>query len=253
MTLFYYDRSFEGLLSALFDAYSRRQFPDHIRGVGEPAPMFTDTIHEVVSDTVKAGRVWRGLEKKVPGYVCNMVMCVWLSEEVGSDELLFRFLRKIFDRPGGAFADFADDDILQIKKLAQKVAYEGQRMRMFVRFQKAADGTFFAPVSPVYNALPLSIEYFRDRFADQRWFIYDTRRRYGYAYDLHEVREVTLENDEDIIEGKLSDEQMAEDEKLFQSMWKTYHKAIAIKERTNPRLQRQFMPRRYWKYLTEMQ
>ena len=180
-------------------------------------------------------------------------MCVWLSEVEGSAELLLRYMRKLFDRQGGAFADFGDDDILQMQKLARKVAYEGQRMRMFVRFQKAADGTFFAPVSPVHNALPLSLEYFRDRFADQRWLIYDTRRHYGYAYDLEEVREVTLDRDDDLIEGKLSDELMAEDEKQFQQMWRTHHNAMAIQERINSPLQRQFMPCRYWNYFTEMQ
>jgi probable DNA metabolism protein len=46
---------------------------------------------------------------------------------------------------------------------------------------------------------------------------------------------------------------MAEDEKLFQEMWKTYFKSIAIKERINPKLHKQNMPVRYWKHLTEKQ
>ena len=46
-------------------------------------------------------------------------------------------------------------------------------------------------------------------------------------------------------------ERMDKDEKLYQALWKTYFKAIAIKERRNPRKQRQDMPVRYWKYLTE--
>mgnify|MGYP002228844907 CR=1 FL=1 len=43
------------------------------------------------------------------------------------------------------------------------------------------------------------------------------------------------------------------DEQLFQSLWKTYFKAICIKERLNPRKHKQDMPVRYWKYLTEKQ
>ena len=46
---------------------------------------------------------------------------------------------------------------------------------------------------------------------------------------------------------------MDSDERLFQQMWKTYFKAIAIKERMNPRKQRQDMPVRFWKYLVEKQ
>ncbi len=52
--------------------------------------------------------------------------------------------------------------------------------------------------------------------------------------------------------GKLSSEQLDPEELLFQSLWRTYFKSTAIMERLNPRKQRQDMPVRYWKYLTEM-
>lgn len=51
--------------------------------------------------------------------------------------------------------------------------------------------------------------------------------------------------------GRLSDDIMDADERLFQRLWRTYFKAIATKERINPRKQRQDMPERFWKYLTE--
>jgi len=36
-----------------------------------------------------------------------------------------------------------------------------------------------------------------------------------------------------------------------QDLWRTFYDKVAITERSNPRLQRQNMPRRYWKYLVE--
>ena len=54
-----------------------------------------------------------------------------------------------------------------------------------------------------------------------------------------------------IATGRLDESMMDADEKLFQDMWRTYFKAIAIKERINLRKQRQDMPVRFWKYLTE--
>ena len=44
---------------------------------------------------------------------------------------------------------------------------------------------------------------------------------------------------------------MDKDEKLFQQMWSAYFKSIAIKERLNPKLHRQNMPERFWKYMPE--
>ena len=97
------------------------------------------------------------------------------------------------------------------------------------------------------------IDFFKDRFADQMWLIYDTKRHYGFYYDLKEAKEITLQDDEHLLDGKLNDALMAEDEKLFQQLWKNYLQKLTIKERLNLKLQRQHMPKRFWKYLTEKQ
>jgi probable DNA metabolism protein len=79
------------------------------------------------------------------------------------------------------------------------------------------------------------------------------KRNYGYYYDLKTVTEITLEMKENFLNGKLDERLMAEDEKLFQELWKGYFSSMTIKERINPKLHRQNLPRRFWKYLTEKQ
>lgn len=252
MIIFRYDKSLDGLLAAVFDAYSRRTFPDRLIGLDDPAPMFASEIHIVVAEHTKSSRVWAGLERKTSKGVCDMLIHVWLSETEGSDELILRYVRKIFDNDVCKATDFADADVLQMKQTAMKVSRERLHIIQFVRFQKAADGIYFAPVSPLFNVLPLTINHFRDRFADQHWLIYDLRRRYGYYYDMKTATEITLDLNQDILpDGKLSESIMAEDEKLFQLAWKDYTRALTIKERINPRLHRQNMPARFWKYMPE--
>lgn len=253
MIVFHYDKTFEGLLTAVFDAYFRREFPERLLCAGEPEPLFTKVSHTVTTDRGKSLRVWSSLEKRLPRYVCNMILYVWLSEEPASDELLLRYIRKTFDAKGDISTNFADPDVLAVKQLASKVSFEGEHVRQFVRFQKGGDGTYFAPVAPKYNALPLAVNYLTDRFADQSWLVYDTQRRYGYYYDGKKAVEVTLDDDRHLLDGRLDDSLLAEDEKLLQEMWRSYFKALTIKERVNPKLQRQHMPRRFWKYLTEKQ
>ncbi|MDR1344592.1 MAG: TIGR03915 family putative DNA repair protein [Tannerellaceae bacterium] len=251
MTVFRYDKSLEGLLTCIFDAYSRRSFPEQLISLTEPLPMFAGETHEVITEHAKAERVWTGLERKLTRPVCGMLIHVWLSELPGSDELLMRYIFKAFNTSESIATNFADTDVLEVKKVAAKVSREREQLTQFVRFQKAADGIFFAPVSPIYNALPLSLDYFTNRFADQQWLIYDLKRRYGYYYDLATASEVTLDNDEHLLSGKLNDALMAQDEKLFQSMWRDYTISLAIRQRLNPALQRQHMPRRFWKYMPE--
>lgn len=253
MIVFFYDKTFEGLLTAIFDAYSRKVFPDTLLEVGDVAPLFMEESYTVITNDEKSGRVWTSLQQKMSKGAQNMLTYAWLSEEEGSDDLLFRFIRKTFDSKISIETNFGDDDVLKLHQLAKKVSHEEHYLKEFVRFQKAADDIFFAPVSPRYNALPLAIPHFKDRFSDQKWVIYDVKRRYGFYFDLDTVVEMTLDNDEHLLSGKLDEKMMAEDEKIFQELWKGYFKSMTIKERINLKLQRQHMPKRFWKYLTEKQ
>lgn len=253
MIIFRYDKTFEGLLTAVFDAYNRKTFPDKLLGNDEIEPLFVDESFTVITQEEKYSRVFHSLKKKMMSVTFNMLSYVWLSEVEKSDELLFRYIRKTFDSKESIELNFADDDVLQLRNLAKKVNTEKHRLIEFVRFQKAADDIFFAPVSPDHNCLPLVISHFTDRFADQKWIIYDTKRNYGFFYDLKTVTEMTLDSTHLFTEGKLDEELMAKDEKLFQELWKGYFKSMTIKERINPKLQRQLLPKRYWKYLTEKQ
>lgn len=253
MLVFFYDKTFEGLLTAVFDAYSRKTFPNTLLGEGDVAPLFMEDSHTVISQQDKASRVWTALEKKMSKQACNVLTHAWLSEVEGCDSVLFRYIRKMIDSPVSIETNFGDKDVLELHQLAKKVRKERHYLEMFVRFQKAADDIFFSPISPVHNALPLVINHFKDRFADQKWVIYDTKRRYGYFYDLQTVEEITLTDDSHLLSGKLDERLMAEDEKRFQELWKGYFKAMTIKERINLKHQRQQMPKRFWKYLTEKQ
>jgi len=107
--------------------------------------------------------------------------------------------------------------------------------------------------------LPLVIGHFKDRFRDQSWLIYDAKRRYGY-YSIPESDvplRITFEDEAslpfDLESGKLDEALLSENDKMFQDLWRTYFKAICIRERLNPRKQLNDMPRRYWRYMTEKQ
>ena len=256
MTVFVYDKTFEGLLTAVFDAYSRRSFPDLLLAEGEPFPLFYDEAVTICTDDAKVDRVWKGLQKRLSAMALSVITVTWLSELPETDMLLFRYIRKAIDAPRTIELNFGDPDVLEVSKVWKKVTNERLRVIQFLRFQKAVDGTFFAAVKPVYNVLPLTLAHLKDRFADQKWLIYDMKRRYGFYYDLHTVEEVTFDDDGQaahLITGMLDESLMDKDEKLFQQLWKTYFKAICIKERLNPRKHKQDMPVRYWKHMTEKQ
>lgn len=254
MIVFQYDKTFEGLLTCVFEAYERRVFPDLLQGEEEPLPLFYTDVVSVLTDGLRSSRVWKGLEGKLSPAGLSVITNCWLSELPEADRLIFRYIRKAIDGPVSIELNFGDPDVLQATQIAKKVSQERCRVIQFTRFQKAIDGTYFAALEPLYNVLSLTLGYFKDRFADQKWMVYDVKRVYGFYYNLKDVTEIRFaEQLPHLLSGKLSPELMSADELLFQQLWKTYFKSITIRERANPKLHRQNLPVRFWKYLTEKQ
>ena len=256
MQVYVFDNTLDGLLTAVFDSFLLKQQPEYLLAEGEQLPLFVDQQYRVVTDSEKAERVWKGLEKHLSEDGLHMITISWLSEERTLNQPLFNFICKVFRLKIKDFEQNAsDEDVLAVRNTCRRVLHEQLRMKQFIRFQKAKDGTYLAVVSPDHNVLPLIIDHFQDRFNDQPWLIYDAKRHYGYYYDGKTIIRVTFEDEAsvpfDLSNGKLDEAVLSDNDQLFQDLWRTYFKAICIKERMNPRKQLSDMPRRYWKYMTE--
>ena len=255
MTIYQFDGTMDGLLTAVFDAFALKEQPEQLVTTGDALPLFCDRIYQVATDEEKAQRVWIGLEKRLSREAMKLISVSWLSEVKELNTPLFRYICKVF-RQGDISKNFADPDVLAVTNIARRVLHEQLRMKQFIRFQKAKDGTYLAVVSPDHNVLPIITDHFSDRFNDQPWLIYDAKRHYGFYYDKAVIR-ITFEDEAavpfNLDNGKLNDEVLSNDDQLLQNLWRTYFKAICIKERMNPRKQLSDMPRRYWKYMTEKQ
>jgi probable DNA metabolism protein len=248
-----YDSSFEGLLTAVFDLYFRRESPARIVAEDAPTPLFTD-VHTVVSDPEKAERVLRGLKGKISASAINMLYMCHLSELPDVELLIVRYIQKALASPVSIEVNFGDDDVLALSKIRKKVSNERTFMLQFVRFQKTVDGVYFAVIEPRYNVLPICLDFFRDRYSDQQWLIYDACRHFGAFYNRKKTELVHFQHPPvDLHAGTLAPDQQDDREKAFQELWREYLQSITHSSRKNLRLQRQLMPRRFWRYLVEKQ
>jgi probable DNA metabolism protein len=251
MLYFIYDRTFDGLLTCVFEAFSRKEFPQKIVGENIQLPLFTGSF-TVITDETKADRVLKALKEKISESAIDMLFVDYLSEIEDIEMILFRYMQKALTSQSGIEMNFADPDVLELSKIYKKVSREEERMRQFIRFRKTVDGIFFAVIDPAYNVLLLSLQFFQNRFADQPWVIYDVKRKYGLYYDLKTVETFQFEHmDAVTATGRLTPEKLDDYELAFQDLWKNYLEAITIRERKNLRLQRQLMPKRFWKYLVD--
>lgn len=253
MALLQFDGTFDGILSSVFCAYSRHLSVDMLLRDDELPPLFADEPVRVATDGEQSRRVWRALERKMSHGALSALTVSFLAEDRTLDISVFRFIVKVIDAPRSVETDFADPDVAAVVNTARKVRYETHRVLQFMRFQKTSDGTYFGVMEPIYDVMSLAVNHFADRFADQKFLIYDRRRAYGYFYDGTMPRRVEMDPSlPHIATGRLSDDLMDADERLYQQLWRTYFDAVAIRERINPRKQRQDMPVRFWKYMTEV-
>ena len=65
MIVYQYDKSFDGLLTCIFEAYDRKMFPDILQAEGVPLPLFHEEVIRIITDERKSSRVWKGLEKRL--------------------------------------------------------------------------------------------------------------------------------------------------------------------------------------------
>ena len=173
MIVYQYDKSFDGLLTCIFEAYDRKMFPDILQAEGVPLPLFHEEVIRIITDERKSSRVWKGLEKRLSPAGLSVITSCWLSELPDTDRLLFRYIRKAIDALRPIEINFGDPDVLEATQIAKKVGNERLRVVQFTRFQKTIDGTYFAALEPIYNVLPLVIGHFQNRFADQCWLLFD--------------------------------------------------------------------------------
>jgi probable DNA metabolism protein len=249
MTTLVYDGSFEGLLTAVFEIYTHRlnQVQLH-KGLWRNTALFED-VKTVQTDDYRATRVLKGLQQRLSSLGLQRLYTAYLAEGEENDNYLLGYIRYVFDAEQNIEEDYSNKYVMRISELVKMMRREKHRMEAFIRFKKLQDGNFYAAIEPDFNVLPLLIKHFRNRYADQKWIIYDLKRCYGLYYDLHDTQYISLEFSTS--HQNHSVYIYNEEENLYQDLWRNYFKSANIPARKNTKLHLRHVPKRYWKHLTE--
>jgi uracil-DNA glycosylase len=151
------------------------------------------------------------------------------------------------DEANCAARDRGDGDVLTVLKEAGKVTHEIHRLTGMLRFIPEGGGVYTARCAPDNFILPALAEHFTLRFGETPWAIIDEKR--GLCLRKANGSEAVLVPFSPGLSGTAA---VKAEKDSWEAMWRLYHKSINNESRKNPRLQRQFMPERYQKYLTEL-
>lgn len=137
-------------------------------------------------------------------------------------------------------------EIYQVFQINRTVANEAARYIEFVRFQELLNGVLYSKIAPENNVLPLLAEHFTDRLKNENFVIYDENRKTALVY--HKKKHWEIYQNIILDEEQL---QMAECEENIKKLWKVFFNSIEIEERKNLSLQRQLLPLKFRKFMTE--
>lgn len=238
-----YDGSFEGLLTAVYDAYYKKENPQAIITQDQVTNNFLVEYIYIKTDEEKFNSVYEAVDSKISSLVLRRIFYCYLSELPGLGRLILDYIYLGFKLGPRVDENLANDVVRNIDNMYKKVSRERHRMLGLLRFKKVENGVLYARVEPDHNVVGLIAPHFARRMRGEHWVIHDVGRNIGIIYDGEEWTITDIDVSDSLL--------LREEEEDYQNLWKTYFNAISIEGKTNPRLQRNHMPKRYWKHLVE--
>ncbi len=242
-----YDGSLAGFLCMAGQAVKKRiNVTAVIRsGVSASGDLFNNERH-IETDRIWAAKVASGLESKLGKQFLTSIGQALFSEEEGIELDLIRLIRRTLKEGRKIMQLLADPLVHHVNKVALRTSRERYRLLGLLRFNQLEDDSYLARIEPRYNVVPLLGSHFSRRLGDQRWLIVDLKRAvgvWGENRNWELVENVELP----------SELPLHNNEQQTVDLWKGFYQSISNPDRFNPKLRQQFMPKRYWAYLTELQ
>jgi len=243
MLYYLYDGSFSGLLTSIYEAFYNEQKPDYIVGKSKyKKSLFAETT-KIKTDENKADKVVKAIKNKISKKIYKNIYYVYLSERKNIELDIYYYLKIAFKKGKEIDKDWSDNRVRRIKKISKKVGRERHKYLGLLRFRELEENILYAPFEPDNFLLPIISNHFASRMKNKRWVIHDKKRDMAVIYE---------ENEWMIIDGsELPKINYSEDEIYYQKLWKNFFDNIAIKNRINLKLQQNYMPQKYQKYLIE--
>jgi probable DNA metabolism protein len=243
MVDYLYDGSFEGFLTCIYHHYASQKASGIYPKDAYQPNLLTD-CKEVRSDEALAARVYQGITRKISSFDLERVYKVFLSSSPDKENHLLRYLELGFQLGGDVSRLHGNPAVFEVQKIDRQVGFEVHRYKGLLRFTVLANGVLYSPIEPDHDVLELLADHFTVRFREDPFLIHDKKRKKAMIAAGGQWYICPFEETE--IPAR------AVDELDYQRLWRNYFDTIAIKERTNKKCQKNFMPVRYWKHLTEM-
>ena len=269
-----YDGSVEGLFTAVFLTYANKEHPLDICPSEHYQPRIGQTTRQIETDFSLALRVQKGVSKRAGYSVANIIKTAALADDPHTGISIYRFIRYCMDPQnahffqqnkngersvqqrftgagcgpallkGSAVPAVLDPVVEPVLKLERFVQNERHPLLEFLRFEELEGGLWCARCNPKASVVPLIMDWFADRFNTQPFIIYDENHHIAGVYEGSDWHLIKTDS--------FTPPAPTANELKMQEAWKRFYHTLNIEARYHPELRRQFMPKRFWKNITEV-
>ena len=237
--VYLYDGNFYSLLSLILTLLKFKKEPLDIKSEDDYEPNLLD---EPIFFKIDKKESVNNIE---PDLIFR-IYYVYLSNNNNKEMIIYNFVKEYFIHGKDVIYRRNIESVNQVIKISNYVSREGHKLKGFLRFKKMKD-FYFAKIEPTNNVLPILVNHFKKRLSNESWIIHDSKRD---IYALYDTKKVVYLNKDDVINLNLK---FSNDEEMYEDLWKTFFNTIGIKERENKKCQMNFMPKKYWNNIIEME
>lgn len=244
--------SLEGILTAVYQAYAWKLDKDRVfLQIGEEGNLrlFAEYI-KVMPEEEKAKKVISTIIRKMGEDVYWDICCMLACEDPDKGQAVYRTIVTALKtgQRREVLANIKEPYIQKAFELARNVNCELHHLYGFLRFAELENGMLYAKIGPKNNVVTLLAPHFADRFPLENFIIHDAGRQ---IFVLHPAKQGCI-----VVTGNECDTFQlpgnSKEEVCFQALFVEFCHTIAIKERTNLKLQRNMLPLRFQEFMVEM-
>lgn len=242
-----HDGSIEGLLTAIYDSYYSKPRGEKIYFEKDYKVSLLDHVSVVKTEKEKSDKVAKAIVQKISEYSFLQIITCFLSEKEECSNIIFEYVKLGFKIGKDVEMHLSDDRVNNFKLITRQVDKETHLFLGILRFQELNNNILYSVIEPDNNILAFLADYFVQRNPSDSWVIHDVKREIAAIYnkDKFFINSMSKEMSVAALEN------YSEKELFFKECWKMYHRTIAIESRENRKVQKNFLPKRYWKNLIE--
>ena len=242
--VYLYDGNFKSLLVLVFNLIKFNKIPLDIKNELEYEPnLIDDPVYINVKFTSKSTNYFI---KMLPSNIYLRVYYVYLSNNKNKEMIIYKFVKNYLIYRESIINRRNIESVNELISVSRYVGSEAHKLKGFLRFKKMKN-FYYAEIEPTNNVIRILANHFKRRLSNEYWIITDTKRG---IYALYDKEKITYLNKEDILKLNL---ELSADEIFFEKLWKEFFNTISIKERNNLKCQMNFMPKKYWNNIIEME